>query len=150
MCGNVTKEVSCTCLDDLLCHGHHFVCDRSYAECLPRGWRASPVMALQSKASHSIEDVCRWELEMNCGAVGVIYDCRQEGFLSWNVKGTSRGQEDIMRGEAVSLQLTGIKITLKENICVSYSQLSQHLIPIGNPGWSEKSGKRLPVFPPAF
>lgn len=32
-----------------------------------------------------------------------------------------------------------------EKIRVSYSQWSQNLIPIGNPGWSEKSGGRLPV-----
>lgn len=75
-------EFTLTCLDDIPCHVHHFVCDQGYTVCVPCLQTASAVMSLQSKASHSIENVCRRELEMNCGAVGVIYDCGQEGFLS--------------------------------------------------------------------
>lgn len=68
-----------TCLEDLLCHGHHSVSEGGYAVHRPLGLGA---LLPQCKASHGVEDVCGGEFEMNCGAVGVIDDCRQEGFLS--------------------------------------------------------------------
>lgn len=37
------------------------------------------MMASQGKASHSVEDVRRGELEVNGGAVGVIDDRGEEG-----------------------------------------------------------------------
>lgn len=137
---NSSEGVLWTCLDDLSCHGRHFVSNQGYTVCLSWRWGAPP---LQSETSHSIEDVCRRELEMNCGAVGVIYDCRQEGFLHWNVEDTSRGQEDVMTRKGTELT-TDEYLTRKEyyRVGIAYSQLSQNLIPSGNPGWSKKSGWR--------
>jgi len=119
------EKSSWTCLDDLCCHGHHFVCERGYFTCMSRWWRASSVMTLQSKPNRSIEAVCRWELEMNCGAVGVIYDCRQEGLLSCNVKDTSRGQEGITR-QKQHVQLATIKFKKRRQDVVLFHTHHYH------------------------
>lgn len=75
------QERSATDLDDALHHAHHLVHDgNDFVRPLGRR-HVGPVGRRQDVAAGHVQDVRGREFEVDCGAVGVVDDGRQEGVL---------------------------------------------------------------------
>lgn len=129
-----------TDLDDSLHHAHHLVDDGDDFVRSLRWRHVGPVRRRQDVAAGHIQDISRWEFEVNCGAVGVVDNGWQEGVFSWKETVCQKIRPQMLmvqcslkfNGNTVSITATKIKrhsilsANTKDSVYLSCTDLSKN------------------------